>query len=103
MGSLAVFVSHRRLVPGVVQAARVTDQQVIGLHSIPLRDRLPPSPYLHQGHGRQPCAHYGGGRRRGLACMPWELLRMREQVEADLPLDDGVDQSPDDRQQREGS
>ena len=27
---------------------------------------------------------------------------MREQVEADWPLDDGVDQSADDRQQRQG-
>jgi hypothetical protein len=40
MGSLDVFVSRGRFVPGIVQTECVTDQQVIGLHPIHLIDCL---------------------------------------------------------------
>ena len=33
-------------------------------------------------------------------CVPWDLLRLAPQVEADLPLEEAVDQQPDDREHK---
>jgi len=78
----------------MVQTECVTDQEVVRLDTIELRDLLLSYCELDQGHmGKQREQHrrcWGGGQ----AFVPWELLVMRLEVQTDLPLDNTVDQYP---------
>jgi len=72
------------------------------LDTIHLHDLVLAYPELHQGDLSKQGQH---DRCRWGCCRPFvprDLLRLAMQVEANLPLDDAVDQQPDNREHRQG-
>ena len=53
LAELIDFMLRGRFVPRVVQPKGVTDQQVMGLETVYLHDRMIPYPELAQGEGKQ--------------------------------------------------
>ena len=76
----------------MVQPECVTDQQVMRLYPIYLRDLLISYFELDQGYVGKQCQHHCRCRGGGQAFVAWELLVMRLEVETDLALDDAGDQ-----------
>ena len=86
----------------MVQTECVTDQQVMGLDARHLHDLVLADPELHQGYLSKQGQHGRCGGYRYGTFVPWELLIMHTQRQTDLPLDDAVDQQPNDREHRQG-
>ena len=71
----------------MVQTECITDQQVMWLDAIHLHDLILAYPELHQGDLGKQGQHDRGRWDRCHPFVPWDLLRLATQVEADLPLD----------------
>jgi len=84
----------------MVKPKCVTDPQVVGLETVHLRNLMIIYPELAQGDLGQQGQHDRGPWSCCRPCVPWDLLRLAPQVEADLPLEEAVDQQPDDREHK---
>jgi hypothetical protein len=76
----------------VGQTECITEQQVMGLETIHLHNFLIAYPELPQGDLGKQRQHHRRCWGRCRAFVPWDLLIMGTQVEANLPLNDTIDQ-----------
>ena len=76
----------------MIQPECVTDQQVVGLDTSHLHDLLGIYPALDQCHLTKQGQDYCRCRSCCRAFVPWDLLVMGAQVEANLSRDNAVDE-----------
>ena len=84
----------------MVETQGVTAQQVIGLDIVDWLGLLRAYPAVDPGSLGKQSQHNRRRWCRRRAFVPWHLLRMGKEVQTDLPLDAGIHQHTNDREQR---
>src|SRR5262245_47467299 len=74
----------------------------MGLDTSDLHDLVLTYPEMHDSYLSKQGQYHRRRWSRCRAFVPWDLLILDAQVETNLPLDEAVDQQPNDREHRQG-